>query len=327
MAVRSARHSARMQEESHAQYDADLGWSNRPNLRITSLYGPGVAFSTNQRGFRGRLELDLPIPPGTRRVICLGDSFTMGYGVADDQSYPSQLQELCGGIQVVNMGQGGYGLDQDYLWYKRDGEPLAADVLVVAVIAEDFYRMGSNRFIGYAKPSLEAKDGKLIVRGVPVPRSWGLRGPAWQVGAFAESLAMGRLALWLRTGSASQQPQDAFYGVVADSVYNAAELALDDLSNVSRKKGQAFVLLYLPSGNLLENEPTREAVWMKSYSRRHGVPFIDFDETIAKLNTWQAKALFRPDYHFTVEGNRLVAEVLLQRLRSMFPDLQKSNHP
>src|SRR5579864_3719422 len=121
MSIRSGRHALRMLEESHAQYDPVLGWSHRPNLRLADLYGKGASFTTNARGFRALEEYGATIPAGKTRIICLGDSFTMGFGVADDQTYPAQMQALCPAVQTVDMGQGGYGVDQDYLWYKRDG--------------------------------------------------------------------------------------------------------------------------------------------------------------------------------------------------------------
>jgi len=147
-----AKRTVYMREESHSQYDAELGWSHRPGLRIESMYGDKTRFTTNAQGFRARENFAKGVPPGKHRVVALGDSFTMGYGVGDESTYPSQMQALCPVLQTVNMGQGGYGADQAYLWYKRDGVKLDANVLLFAVVAEDFYRMSGDSFIGYGKP-------------------------------------------------------------------------------------------------------------------------------------------------------------------------------
>jgi hypothetical protein len=42
---------------------------------------------TNALGFR-EPRLPAPKPPGMRRIVVLGDSFTQGYGVEDDEAYP-----------------------------------------------------------------------------------------------------------------------------------------------------------------------------------------------------------------------------------------------
>ena len=111
-------------ERRHTQYDPLLGWVNAPGLRVPDMYGPGIALSTNARGFRNEIEFEPHVPVGRTRVICSGDSYTLGYGVGNDQTWCQLLTRFDARIESVNMGQGGYGLDQAYLWYKRDGAVL-----------------------------------------------------------------------------------------------------------------------------------------------------------------------------------------------------------
>lgn len=317
MAVRAGNHAPFMWEESHAQYDPDLGWSNRPNVHIQGLYGESTRFTTNSQGFRARVDYDKAIPQGKYRIVSLGDSFTMGFGVGDDESYPAQMQALCPTLQTVNMGQGGYGVDQEYLWYKRDGAKLEANVLLFAVVAHDFYRMNSDSFIGYGKPVLRLRNNALAVENVPVPQTWSLRTPLRRAMTFVESLALVRAARWISGGTRESSLQ--FYGVVDDRVMAAAGLAFDDLAELSRVRGQRFVLVYLPSSDLLGSEPTREAAWMEAYARSKGVPFINLAAEFGRLAPWEIAPLFRPDYHYTVQGTRFVAESLLRRLGEQIP--------
>ncbi len=80
------------------------------------------------------------------------------------------MQASCSVLQTVNMGQSGYGVDQDYLWYKRDGAQLDANVLLFAVVAQDFFRMTNDNFIGYRKPVLRTRDRALVIENVRCPR-------------------------------------------------------------------------------------------------------------------------------------------------------------
>jgi hypothetical protein len=320
LSVRSGKHALRMLEESHARYDPDLGWSHRPGLHFEALYGLGTPFTTNAQGFRATEEYVPAVPPGRRRVIVVGDSFTMGFGVGDAETYPAQMQARCPGLQVVNMGQGGYGLDQALLWYRRDGRPLDAQLVVLAVIAHDLYRMADERFVGYAKPVLRARGGKLVVENVPVPAGWGSRTPLRQAQTFLESLAVVRLSRWAL--GRDRAPAEAFYGALPSGVLEAAALALDEAVAAARAKDQGFALVYLPTLELLPKEPVPEATWLAAQARRLGVPFVDLREEFGALPPWELARLFRPaDQHYTVEGNRLVAAALLRHLGESFPGL------
>jgi hypothetical protein len=324
LATRQAKHALRMEEESHADYDADLGWVSRADIHIESLYGPGISFTTNARGFRGTENHTPEIPPGRFRVVCLGDSFTMGFGVDDAQSYPAQMQAACPRAQTVNMGEGGYGIDQAYLWYKREGVKLQTDVLLFAFIPHDFYRMARADFIGYPKPVLRAKNGALAVENVPVPHRWAGRTAKRRGLELVQSLSLSRSLAWLvrriRFGSGVERPDQTFYGAVGDDTLAAAGLAFQDLAQLSQARGQQFVLVYLPSLDLLPQEPTRESQWLQDYAREHGLRVFNLVEEFGRLPPWEIARLFRPDDgHYTPEGNRFVAEALLRRLRELRP--------
>jgi len=116
----------------------DLGYSEsrgRPNeLRRVERLDFSVDVQLNPLGFR---EPRLPStkPPGTVRIVALGDSFTQGYGVEEDQSWPRRLEVLLDARdprphEVVNLGVPGAN-PRDYLSYLRDpGLAYRPDVVV-----------------------------------------------------------------------------------------------------------------------------------------------------------------------------------------------------
>ncbi len=111
--------------------------------------------TSTSRAFAGSDRQRPDLRPA-RRLVCSGDSFTFGYGVGDEATWCALLATIPPGIETVNMGQGGYGLDQAYLWYRRDGLHLGHQVHVMALITRDFERMASDRFVGYGKPLLSS---------------------------------------------------------------------------------------------------------------------------------------------------------------------------
>ena len=160
-----------IQERHHTRYDSELGWVNEPGMSDPDLYAPGRGITTNSQGFRNTRHFPVEVPAGRLRVICAGDSFTLGYGVADSDSWPAQLAALDPRLETVNMGQGGYGVDQAWMWYRRDGLELDHQLLLFAFIGDDFERMRKATFRGYGKPLLKVVDGRIAVGNVPVPRS------------------------------------------------------------------------------------------------------------------------------------------------------------
>src|SRR5439155_10824737 len=62
------------------------------------------------------------------------------------------------------------GIDQAYLWYKRDAAKIAHQVQILAFITNDFYRMQSDSFGGYPKPIPEIENATLVFKNVPIPK-------------------------------------------------------------------------------------------------------------------------------------------------------------
>jgi hypothetical protein len=160
-------------EHQHAEHDPLLGWVNLPNVHLPDIYGPGVAVRTNSQRFRSDRDFTTAVPAGRTRIICSGDSFTFGYGVDNADTWCERLVALDPRLETVNMGLGGYGVDQAYLWYMRDGTPLDHDLHLFVFLTDDFRRMRSDRFMGYGKPFLDVRDDSLVVANLPVPNtSW-----------------------------------------------------------------------------------------------------------------------------------------------------------
>ena len=66
----------------------------------------------NRDGFRDR---DFPVErtKGAARIVCVGDSYTYGWGVNLEDSFPKQLERaLEPGTEVLNLGVFGYNADQ-----------------------------------------------------------------------------------------------------------------------------------------------------------------------------------------------------------------------
>jgi hypothetical protein len=310
-------------ERRHTQYDEELGWVNVRGLYAEDIYGAGVSLTVNSQGFRNRRDFPVEVPEGKVRIICSGDSFTLGYGVADDQTWCARLASLDPRLETVNMGQGGYGVDQAYLWYARDGAFLDHQIQVFAFIVDDFRRMQDDSFLGYGKPVLRVQGGRLVTENVPVP-SRGYRVP-WLTQNLDLLTELRSLEL-LRAviGSSSTESAEDLGG---DEFPELVWTVFEKLRRMNREKGSRLVLVYLPMISEVEvavSDPWRE--FLRQQAAARGIPFLDLVEWIRKLPREQIPALFIPEGvlaypaaagHYSARGNEWVARQLYARLRRL----------
>ena len=79
-----------------------------------------VEYRINALGLRDRQDLTMAKPAGTARILCLGDSFTLGWGVRQEQVWPvlaeAEMRRAWPQVQVVNCGGAGTSYADEY-WY------------------------------------------------------------------------------------------------------------------------------------------------------------------------------------------------------------------
>jgi lysophospholipase L1-like esterase len=317
-------------ERRHIKYDSDLGWANAPSVRIPDLYGSGVHFTTNSQGFRNHHDFETRVPQGKYRIICSGDSFTLGYGVDNDHTWCQLLTSLDTRFETLNMGQGGYGVDQAYLWYKRDASKFEYQVHLLAFITEDFDRMQSDRFLGYSKPLITLENGRLVVNNVPVPeRAYDL---AWLTLRTEKLKRLRAVELSERisrkiglvsdlTRRSSQKENNAKTREVLRKIF-------EDLKRLNEERSSQLALLYLPT--LPESRGNAPEEWMQfieKESRALGIPLINLLRTFRSLPYEEVVKMFIPagqiQYygaagHLNAQGNEFVA----RRINEAF-----QNHP
>ena len=101
----------------------------------------------NRDGMRDR-EHALAAAPGVRRVMILGDSVTLGYGLRPEQAFPQVLQDLLDArgrpAEVFNVAFSGWSTRQERIAYERIGRRYHPDDVVVAVCLNDIPEIHNN---------------------------------------------------------------------------------------------------------------------------------------------------------------------------------------
>ena len=144
-------------------YDPRFGFVPTPGVASENVWGTTVTITPDGVRSNGN-----PAPPAGAPIVAVGDSFTYGDEVDDDETWPSELERLLG-RPVVNGGVFGYGFDQVALRAEALLERFpAADTLVVSLIPDDVLRC--EYAYRYAwKPYFDVEEGRLVLRNVPVP--------------------------------------------------------------------------------------------------------------------------------------------------------------
>lgn len=100
----------------------------------------GVDFRTNSRGLRDR-EFSYERTPGVRRVLMLGDSLTVGWGVAVEETFSKRIERMYEDLgvptEVINTGVGNYNTIQQVEYFMAEGYKYRPDVVVLNYFVND----------------------------------------------------------------------------------------------------------------------------------------------------------------------------------------------
>ena len=148
-------------------YDPSTGWRSKPNLRDVRVFDNKI-LNTNSKGFRGKKDFPYTKDKDRLRILILGDSFTFGDEVSDDETYSYFLQQMLPHTEVINMGVHGYGHDQMLIILRELGVKYEPDIVILGFLPLDM-RRNLLHFRDFAKPRFVLEKGELTLTGVPVP--------------------------------------------------------------------------------------------------------------------------------------------------------------
>src|SRR3982751_226539 len=128
-------------------FDAQLGLLPKPNT-VTWRKTPFYVFSAShdQEGRRPIATSPVAAPA----VLFLGDSFTYGTGVRDDETFSARTQEhlLRAGVaaRIVNAGNSAIGTDFELRYFQLRGAALRPAVVELFFFGNDFSDSAIGRF-------------------------------------------------------------------------------------------------------------------------------------------------------------------------------------
>jgi lysophospholipase L1-like esterase len=315
-----------VRDDFFIRFDPEIGWVNRENsegVHSPNPSGPGGHVRTNSRGLRGG-EVPYERTPGRNRILVLGDSVTFGYGLEEEDSYPALLgKRLGGGAEVLNAGVVGYGLDQQYLWFKREGVRYRPDVVVVGFSAGDIYDSTCSMRYGSYKPFFRFAAGRLLLMNSPVPEKVSINillerslGPAGRF-LFRHSRIYRLLFLRLTDPGKMLRELDTPEMNTLEGMRLAAAI-IREMKVLCDGAGCRLVFLVIPQEDWLLASGRPEGRFLR---RGHDAAVQVLNEAgVPHLDLWEAlgrrieEGLFQKgDFvHTNSRGNRVIAEAILR---------------
>jgi lysophospholipase L1-like esterase len=100
-----------------------------------------VEFRINGQGLRADRDYPYAKPPGVRRIVSLGDSYTVGYEVELEETFSQVLErELVArgfAVEVLNAGVSGYSTAEELLYLERELLRYEPDLVLVSFYGND----------------------------------------------------------------------------------------------------------------------------------------------------------------------------------------------
>jgi hypothetical protein len=134
---------AALENRGRHQFDPDVGHVYLPNYsQLIQSREFSTQWRSNAQGLRAERDFG-PKPAGVKRVLVVGDSFTVGDQVAVEATYPAVMQAEfdrlfgAGKIEVLNAGFPGFGTVHERKWIEKFACGFQPDLVVVGSTPND----------------------------------------------------------------------------------------------------------------------------------------------------------------------------------------------
>ena len=280
----------------------------RPNQIIDRENVDGTGRSRyvtiNQQGFRCSNEETAR--HGTVRVLALGDSYTFGSGVADNETFCAQLEELSRGqLKVINAGSPGWGIFQMKIRLHRVIGAVKPDYVLVIVPEKDVFRQPFE-----SKEEMEAyvREGKIRNTVRTFSRLATVIGRKLQAMKLNKS---GQVVPYERIHDTTNAvgPSETY-----QSCWKDDQLRLLEMKILSEQHGAEFVVVAWPqysrNTSFFLNEIAR-------FGKENGILTVNLSEALEKHD--RTKRVL-PDGHPNPFGHRIAAEEIFDKVFRSVPE-------
>jgi hypothetical protein len=322
------------------RYHPRLGWTLTPSWQGRHQHHDfDVHYNINKYGFRGDFPEDLKSKSKVR-IAVVGDSFSFGLGVNNEDVFTAQLNQRQTAVEFLNLSVPGYSTDQQLLLMETTGTRFIPDEYILVVyLANDIldnmlpYPLQTDQ----AKPFFSLDDKQqLILENVPTPqivKPATLRSMTLNTVIFGDSLKSFESNSILQDSQLLQRllPRKASAGretvfKLLDQRLSQQKLLMKALLikiNSYTTTNDRRLRIALLSGSSFILSPESYSAYYQDYVRlllietstELNIPVIDIANKMRSIKTTDSVSWFHPNEgHLTQHGHRLVSDILVSAL-------------
>ncbi len=324
-------HWREVNQETASQAHPYLGFVYPPNHEGRFEREDGefaFTYTTDEHGFRN------PSPwPEHAEIVVLGDSMAFGYGVDDEDAWTALLADRLPGIRIVNLGLIGAAPQQYLRVYEAFGQALRPDLVLLCLFPgndladagrfEEWLQAGSPGNYDEWRMSPGQDAGQNSIRS-QLEQSY-----------VVKFLRYARQNLGSRFSGTTIDFPDGSRLQLAPAIYARNEhmaqpghhnfrLVLDAVSQtqaLAEETGSQFLVLLVPTKEevylpLVGDHPPPATAPFAAEFDEDGLPYLDLTPYFQARARQGQRLFFEVDGHPNAAGYRLLAEVVLDYLRS-----------
>ena len=265
----------------------------------------------NSLGYRGA-DFPLKKPTDELRVVLLGDSFTFGEHVNDDDTLPRRLETAlgseCGGIRVVNAGVGGTTIS-DQIYIAERSLAIDPDLTVLVFYENDVINLAGPRMWDELAANRARKSKPPFSVVYRYTRSTAL----WTL--------MMRMRGYWRTGGERQDLRG-----MPDSNRDRDRSALRaryaegfrELTARMAAERRPFAVTAFPSHLTVSGASSRDQIeWISALADESGVPYFEIARELQETKRATTDLYLLPlDGHASPAGYDIAARALARSIRN-----------
>jgi len=324
--------------ESNMYFEADPYTGYRLKPGGIGHYQMGISAVANSHGHRD-VEIPLKKPAGVVRILVLGDSFTVGANVRQEEAYPKvlekRLQSIYGPqIQVVNAGVGGWDPFQYAQYFEHYGQQFEPDLILVGFFVgnDTFSDLTSAGQLGTAilghrvskaataRPFIKLQVflyehshlARMLLNRGPVTSSSFTRKQCDDFTEWYLAVQTSRMPNHLRSSNTRRDKAQApvnQIGRIRDRAGDFVPVAVALLPD-ENQVNEALQKRILAAAELSGYDFKMPQSMLIEMFREIGIPTIDLLPAVLADN----RCLYMNDTHWTPEGHELAASVIFENL-------------
>ena len=293
----------------------------------------------NSSGYR-QAEFE-PHKDAQQRILVVGDSFTFGYGVGEEESYPRVLErELAqvrtgsrrSPIEVINAGVPAWWLDAYYLYLKEYGLKLQPDLVLLGLfIGNDIDGPDAQNatWLRVDTAGLPLQIGSTTTRIENGHRVRVKRRTRWKIPILRDSHVFQLLYTTQRNIRRTLKPKlkvpslyQRTYSAQTQASIKQVKKLIAAMVHLCEQRGVRFVVVLLPERGQVsatsqaayeELDFERPQRLLAEFFTQQQIPYLDLLSILRKAED-PAALYYRYDSHFTVEGNRMAGQEIAKYL-------------